>query len=206
MTTTDRRRLLRSVGALGLFGLTGTATSGNAAAAETELGTFAGTITDEEGDPARLVYVSLSAQFEPEEHDRYLYRTVDEDGSYEFELEPGTYSVYYEADMHEGTGTEVEIVAGETTTLDLELPATSGAVGGSVLDPNGEPVEWAQVSVDAKDWYTYTWPEDDYDFLLPLEEGEYTLEAAHDDYGTVETTVTVALGELTEVELQFSTE
>jgi len=73
----------------------------------------------------------------------------DSSGKYELsELEPGVYSVVAEAPFpgYDAPPQRVEIAAGETKAVDIDLDFKKTIVEGHVYDPEGKPIEGATIS------------------------------------------------------------
>lgn len=75
------------------------------------VGTVSGTVTDEAGDPVEGATVSVAG----------TQATTDSDGTYEIELEEGTYDLQVSADGHQQGTAEIQIEQESTTTRDIEL-------------------------------------------------------------------------------------
>ncbi|MCI0651189.1 MAG: carboxypeptidase-like regulatory domain-containing protein [Planctomycetes bacterium] len=116
-----------------------------AAPASAQTGTISGTVTDSvTGDPLAWVLVKAS---EPGSWWGHIDLT-NSSGFYEIDdLLPGTYVVETFTFDYEPAEMEVEVLDGETTTVDFALsPPAAGAASGTVTDADtGEPIADANV-------------------------------------------------------------
>lgn len=91
--------------------------------------------------------------------DRHVSDETGSDGSYEVRVPPGSYQVRAHAEDHLDARTIVEGRAGDHVQANLSLeaiPPATVTVEGVVQDAQtGEPIEWAQISVDNQRWGTY---------------------------------------------------
>ena len=105
---------------------------------DTESGVVAGLVESTEGGAVEGATVSLG--------DRQT--TTRSDGSYEFDAPVGTGEVTVERFGFDGASESTTVVAGATTTVDVELaPVDTGTVAGTVESADGDPVGGATVTV-----------------------------------------------------------
>ena len=109
-----------------------------------EAATLTGTVTDAvSGDPIAGATVTATGEL-----DRTV--TTDENGAYELLLIAGSFDVTTEAYGYAPETTTVDLVAGETTTLDIALdPLPTTVVSGTVTDGSGHgwPL-YARIDID----------------------------------------------------------
>ncbi len=91
-----------------------------------EYGEVAGTVTDTDGAPTTANVEVVGG---------LTSTSADEDGGYALLLEPGEHTLRFSALGHEPVEQTVDVVAGETVTVDVELPDSGlGTIGGTVTD------------------------------------------------------------------------
>ena len=167
----------------------------------TNAGTVAGTVTDAEtGDPLAPVWVDKNGRTTTTTACRGAYRFDD--------VEPGTYTVTAHTVGYEPAEAEVEVVGGDTVTIDLALTPEAdgpdpepedGEIVGTVTDAgSGQPINGATVMLmdDAYDVETTTTAADGTYTYEDVEPGQYVLAAEADGFEqSANTSVTVADGE-----------
>ncbi|MDT0200389.1 carboxypeptidase regulatory-like domain-containing protein [Nocardioides sp. AE5] len=180
----------------------------------TAYGSLSGTVTDANGDPVGPFLLNLYE----EETGSGSQADVDASGSFSLaSLRSGDYDwqVYYGPQppvLAEGT---VVVDAGTAATLDIELPVVFGSVSGTIKDVDGQLVNGGRVDLEGIDVdtvqpgdevrYAEAWLTDgaiDIDNVLP---GTYRVTYS-DEYGEgpegfVDTTIEVASGAVTPVDL-----
>ena len=92
----------------------------------------------------------------------------------------------------------------ETPEMPWKTNPTTAITVGTITDLNGDPVVDARVNITG-DSYNYLSSGDGFYSILDIDPGTYTISAQKDGVGSVEDTVTVAAGDVIEVDLQLST-
>lgn len=152
-------------------------------------GSIAGTVSDADGDPVEDAEV-VAADGEDE-----AATTTDDDGAYALhDLDEGTYELTVDADgFVPATEADVEVEAGETTTLDVTLNPEAdpgewpGSISGTVArepsvsscDPDSEPVPGVPVEVvsDSEDTVLRAVTDEDGHYeVASLPDGEYRVQ------------------------------
>lgn len=133
-----------------------------------EVGTLAGTVTDEAGEPIESAEVQITGPTE---------RTVstDADGAFSVPVSVGDYVVTASAFGYLAGTAEATVTAGETATVEIALAAADRhTVSGTVSDADGEPVAGATVQLDAPIEPVTTDADGGYEFAdVPV--GDYVL-------------------------------
>ncbi|MGQ3412616.1 carboxypeptidase regulatory-like domain-containing protein [Natrinema sp. LN54] len=168
---------------------------------ETTHGTFTGTVTDEDGDPIPGATIYSIGTFIVD---------VDADGAFEIDLAPGEYNVTVATDnssLH--TDETVTIEENETTRRNFTLNTSAidepptGTLTGTITDEDGDPISKSRVSSPATFVVN---PNDDGEFEIDLEPGEYNITAtAYEIDPSIDDTVTIEEGETTRRNFTFNT-
>ena len=127
------------------------------------------------------------------------------DGSYVVTLDPGTWTLTASAFGYEDGTTTVTVGEGESVTSQITLPTSPGAgITGTVLSPEGAPVEGAEVLVLDTEHELTTGA--DGTFQVPhLPAGDWTVVARAEGMVTDYADVTVTDGEQAQAELRLGT-
>lgn len=154
-----------------------------------------GTVVDSAGAP-------VAATVTVEETGR-THEAREGDGSYVVTLDPGTWTLTASAFGYVDGTTTVTVEEGESVTSQITLPTSPGAgIAGTVLSPEGAPVEGAEVVVLDTEHEVTTGA--DGTFAVPhLPEGDWTLVARADGLVTDYADVTVTDGEQAQAELRL---
>lgn len=154
-----------------------------------ETGTVSGTVTDGAGDPVEGATVSAAG----------TETTTDASGAYELQVPGGAQDVMVEADGFESATESVEVVAGSTTTLEVELTRVA-TVSGTVTDESGNPVEGATVS--AGDAEVTTDASGAYEIQVPGDTQELAVEG--DGFESVTESLDVQAGGTATVDIELT--
>ncbi|AEH35362.1 carboxypeptidase regulatory-like domain-containing protein [Halopiger xanaduensis] len=151
----NRRTLLRRAGIIGTGLLAGSGTLGPAAADSATAGHIDGTITDF-GVPVADATVTLADGIDAHT------ATTDEDGSYEIDLEPGTYYHTVTADGYRGATSVVDVAADDPTTANVSLERAWGPGEGELevfaTEVGGGPTIPCDVTIYGDTQYDVTAP------------------------------------------------
>ena len=192
-------RLIAAVFLLGVGALV-------AGAGVPDTGVLTGKVVDERGKAIAGAHVVASGAADAE-------TTTNAKGEFRFELEPGSYRLQFDADMHASAALRepVDVVAGKETKLKrrVELPAAdeTSVVRGSVFTREGLSIADARIVIervpgpDGKPVAPFTRrAESDsmgvYAFHVPKGGGRYTLTASHERFGSASISVELSGGEI----------
>ncbi|MPZ97487.1 MAG: PQQ-binding-like beta-propeller repeat protein, partial [Propionibacteriales bacterium] len=157
-----------------------------------EFGQVSGTVTDaaDAGLPATVTDVATGDQ-----------TTAAADGTYRLLLTPGEHTLRF---THPGTTAverTVDVVAGETDTVDVTLAAAgAGVVDGTVVDADGAAVAGAEVRLVDTDHIATTGTDGSYS-IVDVPAATYTLRVTATGFGSASQDVEVVAGQSTSVDV-----
>ncbi|MCA1595385.1 MAG: carboxypeptidase regulatory-like domain-containing protein, partial [Chloroflexi bacterium] len=158
------------------------------------LGTISGTVVDAAtGQPVPDVEVILSPAT-----GTAVVHTTGPDGTYQFtDIRPGPFTIRVHKPGYADVNQNIEVIGGQTNTLNFKTAAQQGAVVGRAVDANGAPVAGATVTiVDASGATVSTRTSGaDGTFLERLNPGTYTVNVTATGYSPGVATITVPAGE-----------
>lgn len=167
-------------------------------------GTVSGTVTDETATPlsdVEVVFLDSSNGTEA------ASLTTDANGTYEVELEAGSYGVSVEEPTFESFTESVTLEPGSETVLDIELEKQTGTVTGSITTETGDPLADVEVVVldpDSDTAVTSAVTDEDGAYEVELSVGDYDLAIEELGFAPSEEQVSVEADEetITDIELQ----
>ncbi len=123
----------------------------------------------------------------------------DADGNFSFTYAVGTYTLIFSHEYYESLEEEVTIIAGEYTSLTIELTneLVSGFAGNVTL--SSSDYDPADVLITIEELTTS--PDTNGDYSIEYMPGTYEVAFSHPNYETVTLSVTITLGEFTLVDV-----
>ena len=164
-------------------------------------GTIVGQVIDADtGDPIPGANVTLI------EYNQTV--TTDVNGTFTFNVEPGTYTLFVEAEGY--FNTTVSVSVGENETVIVQIPLepkpVNGTIVGQVLDAStGDPIAGALVWLYVGSTPVYTQTNASGYFELTVPEGDYTVYAFQRTYYMASTNVTVIANETVTTTIELTT-
>lgn len=159
--------------------------------------TISGEFLDEDGESVKTtgwLYASNGTG-------GYAYKYINNESSYTINVAAGTWTInfwtygYGYSSYYKGQGEEITVKSGEQATVNFSVLKNDATVSGTVLGPNGNPVEAASVRISTSYGDEETETEEKYglieqttetnvngEFTVTLPGGKYYVTASYGDY------------------------
>jgi len=158
-------------------------------------GTIQGTVKDTNNQPIQGVTVSVEGTS--------LQATTNSQGYYQItDVPAGNKTVTASKSGYNSQSKTVNVLAGQTVTVDFQLQLATGTIQGTVKDTNNQPIEGATVSVEGTSLQTTTNSQGYYQ-ITDVPAGTRTVTASKTGYNSQSKTVNVLAGQTVTVDFQL---
>jgi protocatechuate 3,4-dioxygenase beta subunit len=158
-------------------------------------GTIQGTVKDTNNQPIQGATVSVEGTS--------LQTTTNSQGYYQIANVPaGTRTVTASKTGYNSQSKTVNVVAGQTITVDFQLQLATGTIQGTVKDTNNQPIQGATVSVEGTSLQATTNSQGYYQ-ITDVPAGNKTVTASKSGYNSQSKTVNVVAGQTVTVDFQL---
>lgn len=124
-----------------------------------------------------------------------LQATTDDEGNFEFEIEPGPYQIRASKECHFDAVVSVTLQAGTVLEPMIELQPLQSEITGQVLDTSGQPIAAATITAEDDTAFTAT-TDNDGTYSLCLNSGIFRVTASKPGYFPADTALVVNSGDL----------
>lgn len=150
----------------------------------------------------------VSVEWIDYEDGRYRLGTyADEEGYYEFLVEPGNYTVsanYAGYEPYEMKTSEFFMVEkGEKVEFNIYLDRIQSGIAGYVTDQDGNPVADANVAIENRAGRYNAWTDEEGYYEIRAPEGRYDISVRADGYRPYDEEIGIREGEITEYDIEL---